>query len=122
MPPNPKDAVLSRLGLTSAVSKRGALPAAPLAAFLQRGSPCLPACLLACLLLCSDADALRWCLHIAQALQYLHESLPAVVHRDLKLENVMLSSADVALASALVADFGMGRPLPKSDAEMLQRL
>lgn len=33
----------------------------------------------------SDADALRWALHVAQALQYLHESRPAVVHRDLKL-------------------------------------
>jgi hypothetical protein len=113
------------LGLTSAVSKRGGTaccPACRVPATRLALPACLPACLLACLLLCSDADALRWCLHIAQALQYLHESLPAVVHRDLKLENVMLSSADVALASALVADFGMGRPLPKSDAEMLQRL
>jgi hypothetical protein len=33
-----------------------------------------------------------------------------------------MSSADVAVASALVGDFGMARLLPKSDAQKMQRL
>ena len=33
---------------------------------------------------CSDADALRWCLGIAIALQYLHGCKPSVIHRDIK--------------------------------------
>jgi serine/threonine protein kinase len=80
---------------------------------------CLPARPPPRLLLCSDADALRWCLHVAMALQYLHESRPVVIHRDLKLENVMLASADVAQADARLADFGLARlTLPKEQQKM----
>ncbi|KAL4442953.1 hypothetical protein ABPG77_008444 [Micractinium sp. CCAP 211/92] len=57
----------------------------------------------------SDADALRWCLGIASALQYLHSLSPPVMHRDLKLDNIMLSSADVAQADAKLGDFGLAR-------------
>lgn len=35
--------------------------------------------------------ALEWSLQIAVALRYLHRCKPPVVHRDLKLENVILS-------------------------------
>jgi serine/threonine protein kinase len=53
------------------------------------------------------------------ALQYLHESRPVVIHRDLKLENVMLVSADVAQADARLADFGLARlTLPKEQQKM----
>lgn len=67
----------------------------------------------------SDADALRWCLHIASALQYLHGGLSAVIHRDLKLDNVMLSCADVALADAKLADFGLARLAAAEDRRTL---
>lgn len=33
----------------------------------------------------SDADALRWSLQLAEALRYLHNAQPTVIHRDLKL-------------------------------------
>ena len=66
-----------------------------------------------------DADALRWCLHIASALQYLHGGLSAVIHRDLKLDNVMLSCADMALADAKLADFGLARLAAAEDRRTL---
>ena len=37
-------------------------------------------------------DALRWALDIAEALEYLHGFRPLIVHRDLKLENILLTS------------------------------
>ena len=71
-------------------------------------------------------DALRWSLHTARALQYLHESRPVIMHRDLKLDNIMLSSADVARADVKLADFGLARhtahaPLPsKAPAPLVE--
>lgn len=35
-------------------------------------------------------DGVRWLMQMAQALQYLHECLPMVIHRDLKLDNILL--------------------------------
>ena len=35
-------------------------------------------------------DAVRWILGIAQGLKYLHSCQPMVIHRDLKLENILL--------------------------------
>ena len=37
-----------------------------------------------------NEDALRWMAGVAAGLRYLHEAQPMVVHRDLKLENIML--------------------------------
>jgi serine/threonine protein kinase len=52
-------------------------------------------------------DALRWALDIAEALEYLHGFRPLIVHRDLKLENILLTSGQPARASAKLADFGL---------------
>jgi serine/threonine protein kinase len=38
----------------------------------------------------STKDAVRWMLDIACGLQYLHSRHPMVIHRDLKLENILL--------------------------------
>lgn len=38
-------------------------------------------------------DAVRWLLDIACGLRYLHSRIPMVLHRDLKLDNIMLSGA-----------------------------
>ena len=35
-------------------------------------------------------DAVRWLLGIAQGLKYLHNCQPMVIHRDLKLENILM--------------------------------
>lgn len=38
------------------------------------------------------ADALRWAMQVAEAMQYLHGVCrPMVIHRDLKLDNVLLT-------------------------------
>ena len=52
-------------------------------------------------------DALRWLQQIAAALKYLHSLRPMVVHRDLKLENMLLTGLDPAIADAKLADFGL---------------
>ena len=36
-------------------------------------------------------DAVRWLVGIAQGLKYLHQCQPMVIHRDLKLENILMS-------------------------------
>jgi len=35
-------------------------------------------------------DALRWCQQVAEGMAYLHSCQPQVIHRDLKLENILL--------------------------------
>lgn len=51
-------------------------------------------------------DAWRWSLQIAKALQYMHDSSPRVLHRDLKAENVLLSKPGRAGDIRLI-DFGL---------------
>lgn len=57
----------------------------------------------------TEADALRWSLEIARALQYLHTAKPKVIHRDLKLDNVLLTDKKTSRASAKLADFGLAK-------------
>ena len=52
-------------------------------------------------------DALRWLQQIAASLKYLHSLRPMVVHRDLKLENMLLTGLDPSTADAKLADFGL---------------
>ncbi|GAB4820884.1 hypothetical protein N2152v2_007930 [Parachlorella kessleri] len=63
-----------------------------------------------------EVDALRWSLQIALALEYLHTREPKVIHRDLKLENILLSRRDPAKACAKLADFGLARRLQGASA------
>ena len=44
-------------------------------------------------------EAVRWCLQIAEGLAYLHAQRPVIVHRDLKLENCLLTGAALCLIS-----------------------
>ncbi|PNH09132.1 Serine/threonine-protein kinase HT1 [Tetrabaena socialis] len=58
----------------------------------------------------SFSQALGWCLDVARALQYLHaggrDGAPRI-HRDVKLENVLLTDG---MRTAKLADFGLQRP------------
>lgn len=59
-------------------------------------------------------DALRWALQIAEALAYLHQFSPLIVHRDLKLENILLTSPVPRRADAKLADFGLHKMIKAS--------
>lgn len=52
-------------------------------------------------------DALRWMQQLASALAYLHERTPKIMHRDIKLENLLLSDKDLKLADVRLIDFGL---------------
>ena len=62
----------------------------------------------------TNADALRWCLGLAKALNYLHTAKPKVIHRDLKLDNVILSDKKFSVAQAKLADFGLAKLVASS--------
>mmetsp|Transcript_21115 Transcript_21115/g.63531 ORF Transcript_21115/g.63531 Transcript_21115/m.63531 type:complete len:531 (+) Transcript_21115:485-2077(+) len=51
-------------------------------------------------------DALRWCQQIAAGVAHLHDRSPLIIHRDLKLDNVLLCG-DPLKWDAKIADFGL---------------
>ncbi|MGM9998453.1 MAG: bifunctional serine/threonine-protein kinase/ABC transporter substrate-binding protein [Candidatus Bruticola sp.] len=62
----------------------------------------------------SEVEALRWGLEIARVLEYLHSQQPPIIFRDLKPENVMISSD----GHVKLIDFGLARffdPTKKRD-------
>jgi serine/threonine protein kinase len=60
----------------------------------------------------SDADCLRWMHDIARGLHYLHTRSPKVIHRDLKLENVLLDAS----WNAKLTDFGLVKQIVQPTA------
>jgi serine/threonine protein kinase len=54
----------------------------------------------------SNAQALSWALDVASALQYLHQRSPAMLHRDVKLSNVLLAKQEAGYMAKL-SDFGL---------------
>lgn len=72
----------------------------------------------------SYLDALRWVTQAAKAIQYLHDSRPQVMHRDLKSENLLLTQRGRG-GDVRVMDFGLTKlrsaspapppPLPSRD-------
>ncbi|GLE07563.1 hypothetical protein PINS_up018131 [Pythium insidiosum] len=60
-----------------------------------------------------DACKVQIALHVIEGLAYLHARQPAVLHRDLKSRNVLLSAATL---HAKLVDFGVSRP--RTDSAM----
>mmetsp|Transcript_68558 Transcript_68558/g.113932 ORF Transcript_68558/g.113932 Transcript_68558/m.113932 type:complete len:697 (+) Transcript_68558:79-2169(+) len=63
----------------------------------------------------SEADAARAMKQVLMAVRYLHSQ--GIVHRDLKLQNLLLTERDVKTADTKVADFGLSAILPKGEYE-----
>lgn len=54
----------------------------------------------------SFTDAHRWCLNIAEALNFMHTRSPIIIHRDIKCDNILLSGPPDCLV-AKIGDFGL---------------
>eukprot|EP00892_Ulva_mutabilis_P002258 jgi/Ulvmu1/12032/UM083_0045.1 len=55
----------------------------------------------------SAHDVFRWFVAITRAVKYLHSCRPAIIHRDMKPENVLLTSTDSSCSDAKVLDLGL---------------
>jgi serine/threonine protein kinase len=74
-----------------------------------------------------SSTRLSWCqrlkilVDVAQGMEYLHNRVPAILHRDLKTCNVLLTkeiTSENQTPMAKVADFGLSREVSNSDLTM----
>lgn len=61
----------------------------------------------------TESDARTIFVPVLEGLQYLHD-VAKIVHRDLKLENILLEDSD-DLGSVKIADFGLAKQIQNSD-------
>ena len=62
-------------------------------------------------------DVFRWFLGLAQGMAYLHAQSPAIVHRDFKPENILLTTTNLRRAEAKIADFGLAKAIKRCVVE-----
>lgn len=75
----------------------------------------------------TSQEALRWMINVAEGMMYLHsvvETKPMIIHRDLKLENIMLSTPN-RVSGALIAklvDFGLHKVIDDRIKKVVKRV
>jgi len=72
----------------------------------------------------TSQEALAWMVHVAEGMQYLHnvsDSKPMIIHRDLKLENIMLSPEASGTIAKLV-DFGLHKVIDDRIKKVVKRV
>jgi serine/threonine protein kinase len=71
----------------------------------------------------TSQEALTWLLHVAEGMQYLHtitENKPMIIHRDLKLENIMLSPEGASCCK--LVDFGLHKVIDDRIKKVVKRV
>eukprot|EP00210_Caulerpa_lentillifera_P003501 g3341.t1 len=58
-------------------------------------------------------SALRWCIQAASAVSYLHSKGNEVIHRDIKLSNLLLTRGNLTNADVKLVDFGLAVDMTK---------
>lgn len=64
------------------------------------------------------AQGLQWCLQMARGLERLHTSSPIIIHRDLKLENILLAGAHFEVLQTC----GAARPVAGDRPSLKQKV
>jgi hypothetical protein len=73
----------------------------------------------------TSQDALTWMIDVAAGMQYLHsvvDGKPMIIHRDLKLENIMLSRAHAGVSVAKLVDFGLHKVIDDRIKRVVKRV
>lgn len=72
----------------------------------------------------SLATALRWAMQVSCAVEYLHSPEIGIIHRDIKLANLLLTQRQIEKADVKLADFGLSvdtrdiKPVDKTTADV----
>ena len=65
----------------------------------------------------------RWCIQLADALNYLHSRSPTIIHRDLNVNNLVLTAVKPSQVDVKLIDFGLhtvvARPSSPSEGQWL---
>ncbi|GMH38915.1 hypothetical protein BSKO_06813 [Bryopsis sp. KO-2023] len=67
-------------------------------------------------------EALKWLLQVAKGLEYMHGLKSPVIHRDLKIENILLTKdPQTGKTVAKLADFGLSAMVKRKDPTLLPK-
>lgn len=55
----------------------------------------------------TNLQAMEWFLQLAKGLRHLHTSKPRVIHRDLKMENILMKKREDGKIITKLSDFGL---------------
>lgn len=73
----------------------------------------------------TSQEALQWMIDVAAGMEYLHlvtKEKPMIIHRDLKLENIMLSPEPKGGVTAKLVDFGLHKVIDDRIKKIVKRV